>query len=58
MSWQAYVDTNLVGSGKVSKAAILGQGGGVWATSPGFDISPEEQKAIVSGFNSPEGGVA
>lgn len=35
----AYVDTNLVGSGKVNQAAILGQQGGVWATSPGFEVS-------------------
>ncbi|ESK95778.1 profilin ii [Moniliophthora roreri MCA 2997] len=53
MSWQAYVDTNLVGSGRVSQAAILGLKGGVWATSPGFNVSPEEQKAIINGFNSP-----
>ncbi|PFH49481.1 hypothetical protein AMATHDRAFT_63180 [Amanita thiersii Skay4041] len=48
MSWQAYVDTNLVGSGKVSKAAILGLKGGVWATSAGFTLSPEEQKALLT----------
>lgn len=35
----AYVDTNLVGSGKVSQAAILGQQGGVWATTGGFNVS-------------------
>ncbi|KAF8909575.1 profilin [Mucidula mucida] len=54
MSWQAYVDTNLVGSGKVSKAAILGQAGGVWATSPGFALSAEEQAAILKAFDSPD----
>jgi len=54
MSWQAYVDTNLVGSGRVSKAAILGLAGGVWATSPGFELSQEEQKAILDGFKSVE----
>ncbi|KAG9219951.1 hypothetical protein CCMSSC00406_0006864 [Pleurotus cornucopiae] len=48
MSWQAYVDTNLVGTGKVSQAAILGQQGGVWAISSGLQISPEEQAAIVA----------
>ncbi|KAG8934975.1 profilin, required for normal timing of actin polymerization in response to thermal stress [Tulasnella sp. 419] len=51
MSWQAYVDTNLVGSGKVSKAAILGRKGGVWATTPGFNLSPEEQAAIIKAFD-------
>jgi tRNA A37 threonylcarbamoyladenosine biosynthesis protein TsaE len=34
----AYVDTNLVGSGKLSRAAILGLGGGIWATSPGYTV--------------------
>src|SRR5258707_15100028 len=34
----AYVDTNLVGTGRVAKAAILGQQGGVWATSQGFEV--------------------
>ncbi|KAF8603608.1 profilin [Ceratobasidium sp. AG-I] len=54
MSWQAYVDNNLVGSGKVHRAAILGQQGGVWATSPGFTLSAEEQKACIALLNSPE----
>ncbi|KAF8483536.1 profilin [Russula ochroleuca] len=50
MSWQAYVDTNLVGSGKLSRAAILGLGGGIWATSPGYTLSNEEQKAILASY--------
>lgn len=53
MSWQGYVDTNLVGTGKVSQAAILGLKGGVWATSAGFTISPEEQNAIIKGLDDP-----
>ncbi|KAI0777599.1 profilin [Trametes elegans] len=52
MSWQAYVDTNLVGSGKIFKAAILGQAGGVWASSSGYTISADEQKAILNAFNN------
>jgi len=54
MSWQAYVDTNLVGSGKVTRAAILGLQGGVWASSPGYTLSQEEQKAIIHGFEAPD----
>ncbi|KAF5389189.1 hypothetical protein D9757_003411 [Collybiopsis confluens] len=54
MSWQAYVDTNLVGSGRVSKAAILGLAGGVWATSPGFELSAEEQRAVIDGYKDIE----
>ncbi|KAF9781332.1 profilin [Thelephora terrestris] len=54
MSWQAYVDTNLVGTGVVKKAAILGQAGGVWATTAGYTLSPEEQKAVINAFKNPE----
>ncbi|KAJ7312926.1 profilin [Mycena albidolilacea] len=52
MSWQAYVDTNLVGTGTISKAAILGQQGGVWAASPGYNLSTEEQNAVVNAFKN------
>ncbi|KAH8926342.1 Profilin/allergen [Atractiella rhizophila] len=50
MSWQVYVDSNLVGTGKIAKAAILGLQGGVWATSSGYTISPQEQKDIAASF--------
>jgi len=53
MSWQGYVDTNLVGTGKVTTAAIIGLKGGVWATSPGFNVSAEEQQAIIKGLDDP-----
>jgi len=49
----AYVDTNLVGSGKVAKAAIIGLQGGVWAASPNYSLSTQEQKEIVSAFTDP-----
>ncbi|KAF8876935.1 profilin [Infundibulicybe gibba] len=55
MSWQAYVDTNLVGTGKIAKAAILGLQGGVWAFSPGFTISTDEQKKVVDAYKNLEG---
>ncbi|KAJ7621359.1 profilin [Roridomyces roridus] len=58
MSWQAYVDTNLVGSGKVTKAAILGQQGGVWATSAGYNITDVEQKAILAALSNPDSALA
>ncbi|GAA5825103.1 hypothetical protein JCM5353_006509 [Sporobolomyces roseus] len=58
MSWQAYVDSNLVGTGKINKAAILGQQGGVWATSSGYNLTPEEQAAIVKTFQNPENAQA
>lgn len=53
MSWQGYVDNNLVGTGKVSQACILGLKGGVWATSPNLNISQAEQQAIINGLEDP-----
>ncbi|SPJ75223.1 probable profilin [Fusarium torulosum] len=47
MSWQAYVDSSLVGSGHIDKAALVSAAGdSVWATSSGFELKPEELKAI------------
>lgn len=34
----AYVDSNLIGTGKINKAAIIGLAGGVWASSPGYTV--------------------
>ncbi|KAF8537858.1 profilin [Trichophaea hybrida] len=54
MSWQAYVDSSLIGSGKVDKAAIFSAAGdSVWAASPGFKVEPAEIKALVEGFKDP-----
>eukprot|EP00960_Hanusia_phi_P068123 766765-Hanusia_phi.AAC.4 len=38
MSWQAYVDDHLVGTKKVSHAAIIGLNGAVWASSANFKV--------------------
>ncbi|KAI0292028.1 profilin [Russula brevipes] len=51
MSWQTYVDSNLVGTGKISRAVILGLQGGVWASSKGYTLSPEEQKTILASYS-------
>ncbi|MFC6880379.1 MULTISPECIES: profilin [Actinomadura] len=51
--WQSLVDGKLLGSGKVSRAAILGQQGGVLATSEGFALSAQEQQAIIEAFRDP-----
>ncbi|KAL8812296.1 MAG: hypothetical protein Q9223_001164 [Gallowayella weberi] len=51
MSWQAYVDTSLVATGNIDKAAIFNsEGTSVWASSPGFTVAPAEIKAVVSSF--------
>jgi len=38
-SWQDYVDKHLLASRCVTKAAIAGHDGNVWAKSDGFDVS-------------------
>jgi hypothetical protein len=38
-SWQDYVDKHLLASRCVTKAAIAGHDGNVWAKSEGFDVS-------------------
>lgn len=39
MSWQDYVDKQLLASRCVTKAAIAGHDGNVWAKSDGFEVS-------------------
>jgi len=55
MSWQAYVDNNLVGSHQCAKAAIHGLDGNKWATSPGFNVSPPEMQKLNAAFKDPSG---
>lgn len=51
MSWQDYVDRQLLSSGCVSKAAIAGLDGHVWAKSDGFEVSKDEILRLVQGFD-------
>ena len=52
MSWQAYIDQSLCGSGHVEKGALYNlEGTSCWATSPGFAITPEEMAEVVKGLN-------
>jgi len=52
MSWQAYVDTSLVGTGNLDKAAIFNtQGTSVWASSHGFTVSPGEIKEVIASYS-------
>ena len=53
MSWQSYVDSSLVGTGCVTKGALLGHNGAVWASSPGFNVSADEASKIMKGFTDP-----
>jgi len=51
MSWQDYVDNQLLASACVSRAAIAGHDGGVWAKSEGFEVTKEELAKLVQGFD-------
>ncbi|KAI1779757.1 Profilin/allergen [Hypoxylon cercidicola] len=58
MSWQAYVDSSLVGSGHLDKGAIISAAGdSVWATSAGFTVKPEEMQNLVAILNKTGGAV-
>ncbi|KAJ4864753.1 profilin domain-containing protein [Trichoderma breve] len=47
MSWQAFVDTSLVGTGHITKGAIISiAGDSAWASSPELTIQPAEMKVI------------
>ncbi|KAH0946867.1 hypothetical protein HN011_009484 [Eciton burchellii] len=50
MSWQDYVDKQLLASRCVTKAAIAGHDGNVWAKSEGFEVSKEELAKLVQSF--------
>eukprot|EP01003_Olkasia_polycarbonata_P007178 NODE_811_length_690_cov_1284.249610_g741_i0.p1 GENE.NODE_811_length_690_cov_1284.249610_g741_i0~~NODE_811_length_690_cov_1284.249610_g741_i0.p1 ORF type:complete len:126 (-),score=26.99 NODE_811_length_690_cov_1284.249610_g741_i0:217-594(-) len=50
MSWQTYVDTNLIGGGCCA-AAILGLDGTEWA-STNLSITPDEGAALVKKFEN------
>ncbi|KAG0046055.1 profilin, required for normal timing of actin polymerization in response to thermal stress [Gryganskiella cystojenkinii] len=58
MSWQSYVDNNLVATGKVSKGAIFGLDGSQWAVSTGFSVDADEVNKLVAAFDSIDGVAA
>ncbi|KAK3398163.1 profilin [Sordaria brevicollis] len=47
MSWQAYIDSSLVGTGHITQGAIISAAGdSVWAASSGFTVTNDEMKNI------------
>jgi len=51
MSWQSYVDNQLMGSGLIEKAVIAGHDGTVWAKSENINPSVDELSKLSSSFN-------
>merc|ERR1712062_134087 len=52
MSWQSYVDDQLLATGMVTAAAIAGHDGSIWAKSGGFNCSPDEVKKILGSWDN------
>jgi len=50
MSWQSYIDDQLIATKHVSHAVICGHDGNIWAKSKDFNVTPEELKAIINKF--------
>jgi len=55
MSWQQYVDANLVGTGMVTSAGIYDLQGNPWAYSAGFAAQVAEVAAVSAHFAAPSG---
>jgi len=52
MSWQSYVDDQLLATKTIAHAVICGHDGNIWATSKDFTATAEEMKAIIAKFDS------
>ena len=55
MSWQQYVDSNLIGTGAVTAAGIYDLQGNPWAYSAGFAAQVAEVAAVSAHFAAPSG---
>merc|ERR1712126_375512 len=53
MSWQDYIDTQLVGR-ELKDAVIAGHDGNVWAKSQNFNVTPGEIQAILKNYDNQE----
>jgi len=52
MSWQSYVDDQLLSTKLIKHAVICGHDGNIWATSADFKVTPEELKVVISKYGS------
>jgi len=50
MSWQDYVEKQLIASGSCIHAAIIGLDGNLWARSASFNVTPNELRVFASGY--------
>jgi len=54
MSWQSYVDDQLIATKVVTNALICGHDGNIWATSPGIQATPAELKKVIDSIGNPD----
>merc|ERR1711915_61478 len=51
MSWQAYVDTQMIQK-NLKQAAIAGHDGNIWAKSADFNISNDDIKKLLNNYEN------
>merc|ERR1712002_1005643 len=52
MSWQSYVDDQLISTNMIENAVIAGHDGNIWASSAGFNVTAAELKVILDRYSS------
>merc|ERR1711887_105168 len=52
MSWQSYVDDQLISTKVIKSAVIAGHDGNIWASSAGFSDTAEELKSLLGKYAS------
>jgi len=52
MSWQSYVDDQLISTNMIKNAVIAGHDGNIWASSSGFNVTAAELKVILDRYSS------
>merc|ERR1712008_22518 len=52
MSWQSYVDDQLISTNMIKSAVIAGHDGNIWASSSGFNVTAAELKVILDRYAS------
>lgn len=50
MSWQSYVDDQLLNTKMVTHAVICGHDGNIWAKSADFVVTPEELRTLIGKY--------
>merc|ERR1712117_493601 len=52
MSWQSYVDDQLISTNMIKNAVIAGHDGNIWASSAGSNVTAAELKVILDRYSS------